>query len=122
MNVQMALTSICQEGLRWTFAPIGGSTNVQEDRLIFLSGLPIVAARLAAAVAARVAALATSLAAPMGPDEQGAECEAHFGLVQTLSGQSKAEPTARCGVTNLNSADSTIENGPENLLGTQHLL
>ena len=56
------------------------------------------AARLAATVAAQVAALATSLASPLGPDKQAAEWEPYYALLQILSGQSKAKPTARFGI------------------------
>ncbi|KAK9861473.1 hypothetical protein WJX84_003608 [Apatococcus fuscideae] len=92
---QVALTSICQEGLRWSLSPDTDSTEVQQDRLPFLSGLSIVAARLTAAVAAQVAALATSLADLLSPDEEASEWDPYFALLQTLSGQSKVKPTAR---------------------------
>ncbi len=104
LNMQVALTSICQEGLRWTLAPETGSTDVQQDRLPFLTGLAIVAARLAAAVAAQVAALASSLADPLGPDEQAAAWEPYYALLQFLSGQSKVKPTARCDLPSVRAA------------------
>lgn len=92
---QVALTSICQQGLRWALTPSTDSRCVQPDRLPFLGGLSIVAARLTAAVAAQVAALATSLAEPLGPEEEAPEWEPYHALLRLLSGQSKAKPTAR---------------------------
>lgn len=93
---QVALTSICQEGLRWALTPSAESRGVQQARLPFLSGLSIVAARLTAAVAAQVAALATSLAEPLSPDEEDPDWEPFRALLEILSGQSKAKPAARC--------------------------
>ena len=95
-RLQVALTSICQEGLRWVFAGQPSDNRLQEERLPFLTGLAIVAARLASNVAAQVAALATSLAGPYKPDDQELAWEPYTSLLQVLSGQSKVKPTARC--------------------------
>ena len=94
-GLQVSLTSICQEGLRWALAEETAGTGVQQDRLPFLGGLSLVAARLTPAVAAQVAALAASLAAPLKPDEEAPEWESYQALLHVLLGQSKAKPTAR---------------------------